>query len=458
AHEALKERSARWVAAWLRNRVDPMRTTTSMGEIGERKLSDAILFRVQGMDGDHAPRLLQEASYDLPSGTDWMAMTPSFETVPHADDFIWHIGEPGPGDRNANIYLEFSRSHALVPVPPGVTRVVDLPAQNIRASQYGSIQGAELVPSPRYQVSFNANDNLNSEPEPSDLFVPEEYLGLMEEVTRDVSVNGPVAALAYVRRFFGDFRYSLYQKTRQSANPLEYFLLHSRQGHCEHFASATTLMLRQLGIPSRYVVGYSIQEYHSSIGMHVVRQRHAHAWSIAFVDGRWQVVDTTPPIWAEAEAASSGLLRPAQDFLSNQLFLFQLWWNDQQLEDYQIELFILGAILAVVLIWRIYTSEQVILQRDADETAEGPTSGQGLDSPFFTVQQALEEAGFQRGKGEALSRWLRRIDRGDLMPLLKIHNRWRFDPRGIDDQQKALLEAEVQQWLATHESEGSSNA
>ncbi|MBT8330725.1 MAG: transglutaminase-like domain-containing protein, partial [Deltaproteobacteria bacterium] len=39
---------------------------------------------------------------------------------------------------------------------------------------------------------------------------------------------------------------------------IENFLTRSRSGHCEYFATATVLLLRQAGIPARYARGYSV--------------------------------------------------------------------------------------------------------------------------------------------------------------------------------------------------------
>ena len=39
---------------------------------------------------------------------------------------------------------------------------------------------------------------------------------------------------------------------------VKYFLLQQKKGFCEHFATAGTLLMRELGIPSRYVGGYKI--------------------------------------------------------------------------------------------------------------------------------------------------------------------------------------------------------
>ncbi|MBI4199763.1 MAG: transglutaminase domain-containing protein, partial [Chloroflexi bacterium] len=42
----------------------------------------------------------------------------------------------------------------------------------------------------------------------------------------------------------------------KGADPIEHFLFEVREGHGSHFASAMTVMLRSLGIPTRLVSGY----------------------------------------------------------------------------------------------------------------------------------------------------------------------------------------------------------
>ena len=55
--------------------------------------------------------------------------------------------------------------------------------------------------------------------------------------------------------------------------------------------------------------------------------------------------------------------------------------------------------------------------------------------------------GYSRNRGELLRKWLIRIERPDLLPLLAVHNRWRFDPRGISITEKRELYEHVRNWL-----------
>lgn len=93
----------------------------------------------------------------------------------------------------------------------------------------------------------------------------------------------------------GNYRYRLETSAARSADPLAHFLFESRQGHCEYFASALAVMLREIGIPSRVVTGFAASEYNPITGWHVVRMSDAHSWVEAWLPGRgWFGFDPTP--------------------------------------------------------------------------------------------------------------------------------------------------------------------
>ncbi|MDY3559574.1 transglutaminaseTgpA domain-containing protein [Gemmata sp. JC673] len=99
-----------------------------------------------------------------------------------------------------------------------------------------------------------------------------------------------------------EFRYTLELKREQpKLDPVEEFLLHSKSGHCQRFATALVLMLRSQGIPAVYVRGFKGCE-HLGDGRYAVKQEQAHAWAEALVevvDGsvrrfHWLSLDPTP--------------------------------------------------------------------------------------------------------------------------------------------------------------------
>ncbi len=87
-------------------------------------------------------------------------------------------------------------------------------------------------------------------------------------------------------------------KVTKGADPIDYFLGNSKRGYCMHYASAATMILRELGIPARYASGYVIKKkslekcdngYEAT-----VMDNDAHAWVEIYLDGiGWVPVEVT---------------------------------------------------------------------------------------------------------------------------------------------------------------------
>ncbi|MGC9007083.1 MAG: transglutaminaseTgpA domain-containing protein [Sulfurihydrogenibium sp.] len=91
------------------------------------------------------------------------------------------------------------------------------------------------------------------------------------------------------------FSYSL-ENLPVGSNPLEDFLFKYKKGNCEFFASAMAVLLRVNGIPSRLVVGYKTTDYNTTGGYYIFREKDAHVWVEAYIDGQWIKYDPTPPV------------------------------------------------------------------------------------------------------------------------------------------------------------------
>ncbi len=91
-------------------------------------------------------------------------------------------------------------------------------------------------------------------------------------------------------------RYTLeMEQAEKGENVLDSFLFEWRAGHCEYFATAMTMMLRQQGIPARIVNGFLGADYNSVGEYWAVRQNYAHSWVEAYFPGRgWVEFDPTP--------------------------------------------------------------------------------------------------------------------------------------------------------------------
>lgn len=78
----------------------------------------------------------------------------------------------------------------------------------------------------------------------------------------------------------------------ENADTVLYFLNEAKEGNCQHFASAATLMYRALGIPARFTVGFMVE---TEAGTYVpVKGENAHAWVEVYIDGLgWIQIEVT---------------------------------------------------------------------------------------------------------------------------------------------------------------------
>ncbi|HOM03652.1 MAG TPA: transglutaminase-like domain-containing protein [Acetivibrio sp.] len=78
------------------------------------------------------------------------------------------------------------------------------------------------------------------------------------------------------------------------AEAIDYFLFDSKKGFCIHYASAMVVLARACGLPARYSEGYVADEFDSSTGRFVVRDKDAHAFPEVYIPGYgWMVFEPT---------------------------------------------------------------------------------------------------------------------------------------------------------------------
>jgi hypothetical protein len=148
----------------------------------------------------------------------------------------------------------------------------------------------------RYPNDAQMHENLERKPEPG------QYL-------RPIFVERVAKLLNEHLAYSGEYTYSLEMRRhdRQRDCVMD-FLVNVKQGPCDHYASALTLMLRSRGIPARIVKGFRGAEYQGE-GMYVVRNNQAHSWVEALMpppragaSAEWLILDPTP---ADAELATT---------------------------------------------------------------------------------------------------------------------------------------------------------
>lgn len=153
---------------------------------------------------------------------------------------------------------------------------------------------------------------------------------------REGNRPGAIVNDALKRFHDGGFSYTL-TPPPLGRNSVDDFLFSTRQGFCEHYASAFTFLMRAAGIPARVVTGYQGGYWNAMGGYLLVRQSDAHAWSEVWIRGRgWVRVDPTAAVRPErvdlGASAAAGTSREWYQSqwlldLRNRWDIVNRWWN-----------------------------------------------------------------------------------------------------------------------------------
>jgi len=222
-------------------------------------------------------------------------------------------------------------------------------------------------------------------------------------------------AARIANHFQSAYLYSLdHTRVPRDRDPVEYFLLTHHAAHCEYFASATALLLRCVGVPTRYVTGYVMEELSDSQDYYLARNRDAHAWVEYYDDAsrRWRPVESTPGRsvrMLEAEndeddgAVAGGDLEGQQaggriGWLSR--FLFG-WFRGRATEVLIVVFRVLQALMIVLLVaWLIW-------RRRSATTLEAAEAK--LIRQRYRMDRRLRRWGWRRRSSETLHQFAARL-------------------------------------------------
>jgi protein-glutamine gamma-glutamyltransferase len=462
AQRVVEQKAQAFFLTWIRRDPDPYRTTTSLGDLGELKLSDRVVMRVEPGPGAHIPILLRQASYNAYHAPSWLAVDGGFTPVqPESDGATWLLRREAPTDARLTVSAYLPRGRGLLALPNGTARLDELMVVSLARSRLGAVRVDEGLGLVAYTAYFPRRGTDESPPSTGDVRVPPRETAVITRVASELGLANrpPAEVVARLRAHFRDrFHYTRYLSgVRPGRTAIEEFLLTTHAGHCEYFATATTLLLREAGVPARYVVGYAAHEWSRIEGRWIVRARDAHAWALAWVDGAWVEVDTTPPTWIPEEAGPESAWQPVSDLWEWGMFVFSRWrWRERQ-DRLTGNLGWLLVPLVAILVWRLWARRRVGAPSPALTGAAAPARA-GDDSEFYGVERRLSELGFERAPGEPMARWLAAVAAAAspavaterLRPLLDLHYRYRFDPAGLATAERQRLRAESQAWLAAH--------
>lgn len=271
-----------------------------LGAIGTVKRDPTIVMRVAGpsLGVGGGPLYLRGAVFDAFDGQNWLATTPARRMVPQDSEGRFALGRALGVTASLAIRAEPLDSPVLF--TPERTGAVVGPFSAVLVDDDEIFN---LPYPPGIRQTYDVWRRPQVEAPSAGAQVGERYLRLtgmarIGELASQAAASSDTPrgqALAVERFLRTQYTYTL-DVPGGEERPVETFLFDRRSGYCEHFASAMALMLRALGIPTRLVTGFLVQEWNPYGQYAIVRQGDAHAWVEAFLpESGWTRFDPTPP-------------------------------------------------------------------------------------------------------------------------------------------------------------------
>lgn len=302
-----------------------------LGGIGQIQQSNEVVMRVklEGGSSDPAGLYFRGVALDTFDNLSWSkSKTGAKEFGKGGADLIQLEFTPVNKDRTMQtIYLEPLDTPVLFALPRAISIQGNIPV--VFKDAYGSLTSARTFERASYRVlsdrSLPSASELRADNRPYvadvsnfrqlPMAFDHRIAELAERVSADAT-NRYDKARAIESYLQNNYGYTLDQKAGGS-EPLADFLFKVREGHCEYFATAMTIMLRTQGIAARIVNGFHGGEYNDTADMTIVRQRNAHAWVEVYFPEQavWVPFDPTPPAGQFDGTTSVGLVGSVQKYM-----------------------------------------------------------------------------------------------------------------------------------------------
>ena len=261
-------------------------------------------------------------SYGDYTGSGWAVATP-YTGAPYSMDYIMSLAIEGLHGGQLN-YMEIDllggKNYVL---PYYMDREVLGHELQVSDTKYRIGKGNTRYDLLHYSYDYLANPNVRLHV-PAELslieaayyeYVQENYLGLTfdpEDITTEAALDFIIQeqgfdksdpyVLAKVAKFIrGLAEYSYdYDRALDSEENIALAFLSGKydKGICQHYATAATLLLRALGFPARYTVGYSADVVANEVIS--VMAKDAHAWVEVYIRGAgWIQLEVTAGMGSE---------------------------------------------------------------------------------------------------------------------------------------------------------------
>lgn len=446
---------------------------SNLGQLGDVKQSPGIQWRMWGED---VPKYLRLNNYNKHHGSVW---TYDYKSDSNNFDDMEEAFESGGGIEfggdDSGLYV-FKAEHekiyqdknvmktsltlrgkgqsdtkeSIVPSVQGMVAIGEMAGGNVIPAVHplGVLKLVNRKASIDYRI-WSVNGNLQDSPpdEALDLAIHKSCYKAVTELSKEMQLSSYTSSrdkVETIRNFFMDeFTYALHfemPKLSYDESQIVHFMEDGRRGHCEYFATTAALLLRQQGIPARYCIGYVVREKDADTW--IMRGTHAHAWCSAWIDGKWQIVDLTPPDWLslEGENNETAFMQSFKDWFQNMKQDFSIWRSDESNKSLlNLVMWILGIVLLLWFSYRLFKVRTKLPQNDS------PASLSLYDVPeeFEFIEAQLSKLIGVRSVAQTYRNWISSsqskmdvVVYTKLNDLVTLHEQSRFG--GIDRSSEIL--------------------
>jgi transglutaminase-like putative cysteine protease len=297
--------------------------TVTLGSMGQVLQDPSAVMRVQAPGMAENDLYWRGRAFDYYSGESWTDTLGRRGLIPRDAAGVFYVRadvKTYSRTLSANITLEPVDTDTLFAPYPAYEIAGSLPGLFMDPS--GGIHfpyppGGRVSYSVRYSARVPTHGELKGQPAASPPGPAKKYLqlpkgsealiGLAGKVTEGAA--GPYDKVQKISKYLvKNCSYTLNPRRDTARSPMDDFLFYSKEGYCEHFATAMVLMLRATGVHARLVSGFMGGQWNDYGLYYVVRARDAHTWVEAyFPDSGWVRFDPTPSASARAQTTLAGI-------------------------------------------------------------------------------------------------------------------------------------------------------
>jgi protein-glutamine gamma-glutamyltransferase len=414
ANAAMMRRAGAATAGWISQKgfSDPI----EVGALDGLLDSATVVLRVRGPQVDY----LRGAAFDLYEGGRWLRSDGLEKEARDtwSDDLSLEtrvVEIEAVSDRADRFFLPLEAGPSAL--SPAAVLVDGVGA--VKPATRGAPPVARVVLGPRAR-------GRPAPPGRDDLALGRRARGDLRRIAREWTsgADSPAEKLdAIERHLSAGYQYSLSVPRGNSYDPVLDFLLRDRRGHCELFASAMVLVARAAGVPARMVAGYRVAERSPFDDHWLVRERNAHAWVEAWVDGQgWVRRDPTPEASVpQNQPHTSGYAAALADAARVRYDRLTAWLGKRTLAQTSIAVLLGFGLLAWVIARGARGRGRRLAPRSPDE-APLPCLAALLD--------ALSRAGHVHDETEPLERLAARLPDARAAALLRQYAALRYGGAG----------------------------